>query len=132
MNKLIFVGLGGFVGATMRYATGLFIQQFVDTSRFPYSTLAVNFLGSLMIGFLIGLASVEGLLTVSAQAFLITGMLGAFTTFSTFSYETLNLFQLGKVSPAIMNLSFQVFLGIAAVWAGSAMAQVVNLSSTRL
>ncbi|MEA2008444.1 MAG: fluoride efflux transporter CrcB [Chloroflexota bacterium] len=131
MSKLFFVGLGGFVGATMRYATGLFIQRFADTSQFPYSTLAVNFFGSLMIGFLIGLASVEGLLTISAQAFLITGMLGAFTTFSTFSYETLNLFQTGKISPAIMNLSIQISLGIAAVWAGSVLAQVVSSSSTR-
>jgi len=132
LSKLLFVGLGGFVGATMRYATGIFIRQFVDTTQFPYGTLAVNFLGSLMIGFLIGLAGVEGLLPPSAQAFLITGMLGAFTTFSTFSYETLHLFQSGKVSPAIMNLSIQIVLGIAAVWAGSKLAHVVSMSGTKL
>ena len=131
LSKILFIGLGDFVGATMRYATGLLVQQFADTTQFPYGTLAVNFLGSLMIGFFIGLAGTEGLLTSSAQAFLITGMLGAFTTFSTFSYETLNLFQLGKISPAIMNLSIQIVLGVAAVWVGSVLANLARSSGAR-
>lgn len=126
MSKILYIGLGGFVGATMRYAAGLLVRHFAGTTQFPYGTLVVNFLGSLMIGFLITFAGTEGLLSPLAQAFLITGMLGAFTTFSTFSYETLNLFQLGQTSPAILNLGVQIVLGVVAVWAGSVLARMVG------
>jgi len=124
LTKLILIGLGGFLGAAMRYLTGTFIQQILGEELFPYGTFAVNLFGSLLIGFLITLAGTEGLLSPTAQLFLITGMLGAFTTFSTFSYETWQLFQQGRAAPALMNMGVHLFFGLAAVWAGGWLARL--------
>ena len=116
--NLLFVGLGGFIGASMRYATGLFVGRFITDAQFPYGTFVVNMLGCLLIGFLAGLTDSRELLNDTSRAFVFTGMLGAFTTFSTFSYETMGLFQNGQTSPALTNLVLQIILGLLAVWGG--------------
>ena len=116
--NLLFVGLGGFIGASLRYATGLFVGRFAAGTQFPYGTFVVNMLGCLLIGFLAGFTDSRNLLNDSARAFIFTGMLGAFTTFSTFSYETMGLFQNGQTSPALTNLVLQIILGLLAVWVG--------------
>ncbi|HIE58183.1 MAG TPA: fluoride efflux transporter CrcB [Anaerolineales bacterium] len=123
--KLLFVGLGGFVGASLRYLTGIFIGLAPIESNLPLGTFAVNIIGSLLIGFLAGLAESQNLLNDTARAFVFTGMLGAFTTFSTFSYETMGLFQNGQTSPALANLGLQITLGLAAVWGGIQIARLV-------
>ena len=116
--NLLFVGLGGFIGASMRYATGLFVGRFITDAQFPYGTFVVNMLGCLLIGFLAGLTDSREFLNDTSRAFVFTGMLGAFTTFSTFSYETMGLFQNGQTSPALTNLVLQIILGLLAVWGG--------------
>ena len=116
--NLLFVGLGGFIGASLRYATGLFVGRFVPEAQFPYGTFVVNVLGCLLIGFLAGFTDSRLILNDTSRAFVFTGMLGAFTTFSTFSYETLGLFQNGQTSPALTNLGLQIILGLLAVWLG--------------
>jgi CrcB protein len=124
--KLFFVGLGGFIGASLRYITGLLVTRFTMDAQFPYGTFVVNILGCLLIGFLAGIADSRALLNDTARAFVFTGMLGAFTTFSTFSYETMGLFQNGQTSPALTNLGLQIVLGLLAVWGGIQIAKFVS------
>ncbi len=123
--KILFVGLGGFVGASLRYATGTVVGRFAAESSFPYGTFVVNIVGCLLIGFLAGVVEARGLGSDAARAFVFTGLLGAFTTFSTFSYETVGLFQGGQTSPALTNLGLQIALGLIAVWSGIQMAKFV-------
>lgn len=123
--NLLFVGLGGFIGASLRYATGLFVGRFITDAQFPYGTFVVNMLGCLLIGFLAGLTDSRELMNDTSRAFVFTGMLGAFTTFSTFSYETMGLLQNGQTSPALTNLGLQIVLGLLAVWAGIQIAKLI-------
>jgi CrcB protein len=123
--NLLFVGLGGFIGASLRYATGLFVGRFAAGAQFPYGTFVVNMLGCLLIGFLAGFTDSRELLNDTSRAFIFTGMLGAFTTFSTFSYETMGLLQNGQTSPALTNLGLQIILGLLAVWAGIQVSKLV-------
>jgi CrcB protein len=116
--KMIYVGLGGFIGATLRYVTSGVVGRFTSQAQFPFGTFVVNMVGCLLIGFLAGLADSRDLFTTTSRAFVFTGILGAFTTFSTFSYETMGLFQNGQTSPAMINLGLQILLGLIAVWGG--------------
>lgn len=123
--KIFYVGLGGFVGATLRYLTSGFIGQFMTQKSFPYGTFVVNMVGCLLLGFLAGVADSREIFNGAARAFVFTGILGAFTTFSTFSYETMGLFQNGQTSPALTNLGLQILLGLVAVWGGLQFARLV-------
>ncbi len=123
--KVLMVGFGGFIGAALRYATGLLVGRFSMGSPFPYGTFVVNILGCLLIGFLAGVTDARELFNEATRAFVFTGMLGAFTTFSTFSYETMGLFQSGQTSPALTNLGLQIILGLFAVWGGIQLAKLV-------
>ena len=125
LQNLLFVGLGGFIGASLRYATGLLVGRFFSEANFPYGTFVVNMLGCLLIGFLAGLTDSRDLLNDASRAFVFTGMLGAFTTFSTFSYETMGLLQNGQTSPALTNLGLQIILGLLAVWVGIQLAKLI-------
>jgi CrcB protein len=122
--NLLYVGLGGFIGASLRYATGLFVGRFTTGAQFPYGTFVVNMVGCLLIGFVAGLTDSRQLLNDTSRAFVFTGMLGAFTTFSTFSYETMGLFQNGQTSPALTNLALQIILGLLAVWGGIQLSKI--------
>jgi len=123
--KIVYVGLGGFIGAALRYATSGVIGRFTSQTQFPYGTFVVNMIGCLLIGFLAGVADSRDLFTATSRAFVFTGILGAFTTFSTFSYETMGLFQNGQTSPAMMNLGLQIILGLIAVWGGIQFSRLV-------
>ena len=123
--NLLFVGLGGFIGASLRYATGLFVGRFITDAQFPYGTFVVNMVGCLLIGFIAGLTDSRELMNDTSRAFVFTGMLGAFTTFSTFSYETMGLLQNGQTSPALTNLGLQIVLGLLAVWAGIQLSKLI-------
>jgi len=116
--KILYVGLGGFIGAALRYLTSGIVGRIFSQGSFPYGTFAVNMLGCLLIGFFAGLADSRELFTATSRAFVFTGLLGAFTTFSTFSYETMGLFQNGQTSPALTNLGLQILIGLLAVWGG--------------
>jgi CrcB protein len=123
--NLLFVGLGGFIGASLRYATGLFVGRFITDAQFPYGTFVVNMVGCLLIGFIAGVTDSRELMNDTSRAFVFTGMLGAFTTFSTFSYETMGLLQNGQTSPALTNLGLQIVLGLLAVWVGIQLAKLI-------
>lgn len=116
------VGVGGFVGSILRYWVSGWVQQVTASAGFPFGTMAVNLLGCLVIGFLSQLADVRGVFTPETRALVFVGVLGGFTTFSTFSNETFNLFRDNEVFSALTNLTLQIVLGLGAVWLGRTLA----------
>lgn len=124
MNQLIVIAAGGAVGAVMRYGMSNAVYAVLGRS-FPYGTLAVNVLGSLLMGFLFVLLIERSTFDVLWRSAILIGGLGAFTTFSTFSIETLNLIEDGAVSLALLNILLSVALCIIAVWLGVAVARQI-------
>ncbi len=116
MNRLLLVALGGSVGAALRYLTSGAIHRYMD-GAFPYGTLAVNVLGSLLLGFLWSLSE-ELFIPSSFRTSVMVGGIGAFTTFSTYSLETFNLMRYGDTAYALLNLLLNNGLGIAGVIVG--------------
>jgi CrcB protein len=118
MHKVFLVGLGGFVGAVLRYLISGGVQVLTQSIAFPHGTLAVNVMGC----FLIGLCShmVESQIGMSAEVrlLLMVGLLGSFTTYSTFSNETINLLQDGRLLFALLNIAAHIILGLSAVLIG--------------
>jgi CrcB protein len=113
MTLALLVGAGGFLGSVARYLLGGWVQRLAQDSWFPYGTMAVNLLGCLIIGVLAGLAESRGMLTPNSRAFLLLGVLGGFTTFSSLSYDTTALFSDGRIGAALINITLQVILGIS-------------------
>jgi len=117
MTRLLAIAAGGAFGAVLRYWTSTAVHARLGTG-FPYGTLLVNVLGSLLMGFLyIWLLErvTEG---TALRAFLLVGLLGAFTTFSTFSLETLNLVETGQAARALANIIASVSLCLGAAGLG--------------
>lgn len=106
MNSFL-VFLGGGIGATMRYGLQGVVHRIVGAG-FPYGTLMVNVLGSFAIGFLMALFEDRFIVNPSLRVFLTIGILGGFTTFSSFSYETIALFRDGSFVPALMNVTLSL------------------------
>ncbi len=115
MNLLLVV-LGGGIGAGGRYLLGgwLYLQL---GNGFPWGTFAVNALGSLMIGLVFGLAQTKSI-SPGTTLFLAVGVLGGFTTFSAFSYETMRLLANGSIGASFLNVAGQFAVGLIAVYAG--------------
>jgi fluoride exporter len=126
MILALLVGTGGFLGATARYLLSGWVQRASQDSWFPYGTMSVNLLGCLVIGILAGLAESRGILTPYSRAFLLIGVLGGFTTFSSFSYDTTTLFNGGRIAAALLNVGVQVILGIAITWLSYHMVQRIG------
>ncbi len=118
MIKLLLVGSGGFIGSVFRYLISGWVYQFFNITGFPWGTFAVNFLGCLVIGFLGGFSEEHNIFSGEARLFLFIGLLGGFTTFSTFGYETFAFLRDGQFTEAIFNVLLQVLLCLAAVWLG--------------
>ena len=118
--QYVFVFLGGGLGAVCRYlATSLLAVRF--GSAFPYGTLFVNVSGSFLMGLLIGVLPLlprGALLPENLRFLLAVGFLGGFTTFSSFSMETLTLLQGANALSALWNVLANVAFGVAAAWAG--------------
>ena len=124
MLNLFIIGLGGFIGAIMRYLISGWVYQLVGT-RLPYGTLAVNIIGSFILGFFLILANERFVVTDLTRSFIAIGMMGALTTFSTFSFETLSLLQNTMFLKAGLNIVLNVFCTLIAVWGGSIVAKIV-------
>lgn len=122
--QLIAIAAGGAVGALLRYwvSSGVHI---VAGRSFPYGTLTVNVLGSLLIGLLYVLFNERFELAAPWRALLMIGVLGAFTTFSTFSMETLELLEQGEVVKALLNVFLNVGLCVLAAWIGVSITRYV-------
>lgn len=117
MKQILAIALGGAAGALLRYWTSTGIYALMGRT-FPYGTLVVNVAGSLLMGFLYVLLVERLALSVEWRAALLIGVLGAFTTFSTFSMETFALFEDGERLKALANILLSVTLCLVAVWLG--------------
>jgi CrcB protein len=126
MERWIVVGLGGMIGTLLRYGTGGLIARLKGGGTFPVETLVINVVGCLVIGFLAGLSETRGIFGPTARSFLFIGLLGGFTTFSTFGYETFQLLRDGQLGAGLGSVTLQVTLGLGAVWAGDVLARLVG------
>jgi len=117
-KKFLLIGTGGFIGAVLRYIVGNLAQVWTRAENFPAGTLIVNIIGCLVIGFLSHVGENNPVITQEARSFLFIGVLGAFTTFSTFSNDTVNLFRGGLFIYSVLNVAAHIFVGLAAVWLG--------------
>jgi len=126
MNKFLFVGVGGFLGSMARYAVGGAVGRMRAGWTFPLETLLINVSGCIVIGLLAGLSESRGIFSGNTRAFLFVGLLGGYTTFSTFGYESFQLLRDGQWSSAALSTGLHIVLGIGGVWAGHAAAGMVR------
>ena len=115
------VGSGGFLGALSRYGLSGLVHRQMPLTTFPYGTLAVNLLGCLLIGLIAGLGESRQLFGPEVRSFALIGLLGGFTTFSTFGYETFAMIRDSEYVRAAANVGVHVGLGLALVWFGYAL-----------
>ena len=118
MLNILFVGVGGFFGSIGRYLLSGAVYQMFPNLHFPIGTTVVNVLGCFLIGIATALVEVRNLLSPEIRVFLVIGMLGGFTTFSTFGYETIALLRDGAFFTGLANVLIQVIVGISAIWLG--------------
>ena len=116
MLQSLIVGLGGFLGSILRYKLSGLILLHSQGWRFPLNTFVVNILGCLTIGVLTGLAERHEMLSPDTRLFLFTGLLGGFTTFSAFSYESVYLLRRGEPTIAFLYVFLSVVVGFGVVW----------------
>lgn len=123
LRFILFIGIGGFIGSVARYYFAGFVQAKM-LGNWPYGTFAVNLIGC----FLIGLIYAVGERTVMSpewRLFLATGLCGGLTTFSSFSFEIVDLLRGGQFLPAFTYAAFSLLLGIVGVWAGLAAVKLL-------
>ena len=111
-QNILFVAFGGAVGSVCRYLTSRLFE-----ASFPWATLLVNIVGSLLIGLLVGLSS-KNVISPDMKLLLVTGFCGGFTTFSTFANESFGMLKAGDVLLAALYVGLSVAIGIMAVWLG--------------
>ena len=117
LKQLLLIGAGGFIGSVARYLVSR-LNTRIEWFAIPLGTLTVNVVGSLLIGFLIGISEKSPILTVEWRMFLMVGLCGGFTTFSSFSGENLMLLRNGQILPLLLYMGLSVFLGFTAVYLG--------------
>ena len=121
INEILLIGLGGFIGAILRYAIGGLVPK--QESGFPLGTLSVNVLGSFILSTILFLSEHSGIVNEKFRIFTTIGLLGALTTMSTFSYESLHLMDEGKWLIGIEYVLITVFATLLAVFAGKVSAE---------
>ncbi|MFZ4621394.1 MAG: fluoride efflux transporter CrcB [Bacteroidota bacterium] len=117
MEKYLFIGLGGFLGSIARFGIASFIQNKTE-SLFPYGTMAVNIAGCFIIGLLMTLFQERIIVSQNIRLFLVIGILGGFTTFSSFSYDTFAMMKSGNLFGAGLNAGMSLFGCLVATWVG--------------
>jgi CrcB protein len=122
MNEALLVGVGGFLGANARYLVSTWIARYMDPTL-PWGTLLVNISGSLVIGGFLVWTTERIISNPDLRLFLAVGFCGAYTTFSSYAYETLTLFEQGHWLDAAGNILLNNILALAAVFAGMALVR---------
>jgi CrcB protein len=125
LTQVMIVGAGGFIGSALRFVVSGWVQRLAATSVMPYGTLVVNVLGCLALGFLGGIAEYRQMLEPGQRLFLMVGILGGFTTFSTFAFESISLMQDAEIARAVANTTAQIILGFGAAFAGYILARIL-------
>ena len=118
MQRILLVGVGGFFGAVLRYLISGYVQNLSQSISFPYGTFAVNIIGCFLIGVLSHLVESQAGVSAEMRLLLMVGLLGSFTTYSTFSNETINLLQDQELFLALLNIGTHLIVGLSAVLLG--------------
>jgi CrcB protein len=118
VTNILLIGMGGFIGSVARYLLSGYVQQSIKRTDFPYGILVVNLIGCFMIGLLAQYGESRGLFSEESRAFIFIGILGGFTTFSSFGNDTINLVRESLVMNALANVGANVILGLLAVLLG--------------
>ena len=126
MNGIILVGVGSFLGGILRYGLSVWVHRILDNPWFPFGTLAVNVFGCLVIGFLAGIAEERAAFTPDLRLFLFVGVIGGFTTFSSFALETFSLARDTQSVAALANVGLQLGMGLLSVWLGNILAHAIG------
>lgn len=128
MKEYLFIGLGSAIGGMGRYWLASWLTQRLSESVFPWGTFAVNVSGSFCIGLLYFSIGPQKPLVLEPhlEKFILIGVLGGYTTFSTFSLQTLNLIRENNMSLAMSNILLSVFASLIAVWLGYQIAKLWN------
>jgi len=116
------VAVGGAIGSVLRYVLSTLVLR-ASGLMFPSGTFAVNFVGCVVFGAIVGAADQRFVLTPEARAFLLVGVLGGFTTFSSYAFDSVVLLQDGRVGAAVVNVAGQVVAGLAGLWAAYALTR---------
>lgn len=119
------VGAGGFLGASSRYIISSVVDSKFTTSEFPLGTYIVNIVGCFLIGFLLALFAAKNWGDEQLRLFIFAGILGGFTTFSTFANDSFILFKEGELLLGLANASGQVLLGLLFVWIGYSIVKLI-------
>ena len=125
MLNIFIVGIGGFIGSALRYLVAGWAQGLSKSLDFPYGTLAVNLIGCFVIGFLGELAESRGIFASETRLLVFIGLLGGFTTFSSFGNDTLNLARSGQMFNALTNVAVNVIFSLLLVWLGRTVAYLI-------
>jgi fluoride exporter len=120
MHPWLIVGAGGFLGAILRYAVGGWIQKGMES--FPFGTLFINFTGSLALALIMYSSEYGGVFGPEERMFLTIGVMGAYTTMSTFSYESFRLFEEGQITLFALNVAGTLVSCLLAVYLGRLIA----------
>jgi len=123
MLNILYIGVGGFIGAVSRFLLSRYINNLLPS--FPFGTLTVNILGSFILGFIIYSVSLGRNISPEMRDFITIGMLGGFTTMSAFAYESFRLMELNQMMLFALNIALNVILCIAAVYAGKELAVMI-------
>ncbi|HEY4401977.1 MAG TPA: CrcB family protein [Acidimicrobiia bacterium] len=118
--RFLWVGFAGAIGAIARYSIGLTVDQ----SRFPWATMGINLSGAFLLAFFLAVAL--GHLPVSVMTPIAVGLIGGFTTFSTFAWEAFTMSRTGRPGPALIYLAVSVCGGLLAAWAGYSIGRAVH------
>lgn len=118
MESIFLIGAGGFIGSVMRYLVTIWSQSLFKGLAFPLGTLIVNITGCLLLGILNGFAENHHFFSSQIRLFMFVGILGSFTTFSTFSFESVEMMQNGDSFQTLLNVSIQVIVGLFAAFIG--------------
>lgn len=124
MHQLVFIAIGGSAGAVSRYLVSKGINM-LSTDIFPYGTLAVNIVGAFLIGFLFSIFN-DVVIPVHYKSMITVGFLGAFTTFSTYSLESVNLLMSGEYKTAVLNILLNNLFSLAAVIGGILLFRLIQ------
>ncbi len=119
MQNILWIGLGGAAGSIARYLLDGAVSRLAGGAAFPFGTLVVNIVGSFLMGAVMQFGLGAALVSPTLRIALTTGLLGGFTTYSTFNYETLELFREGAMGWAFANIGATVVLCLAAGFAGT-------------
>ena len=125
LKILTLVGIGGAIGSIARFLSSQYVQRLFISSGFPYGTLVVNIAGCLIVGIVYGLSERFNWLGPEWRIFLTTGFCGGFTTFSTFSYESVALIRDYEFFYAAMNIAVSVIIGFAATYLGISITKII-------